>query len=91
MEKNITLESLYELLSGFVIKQEAFNAKQEEHNLKTDTNFLSLREEFAEFRREEKANHNLSHRMIMQAFESINDVRTEILDDRDEPWKPKKK
>jgi hypothetical protein len=81
----ITLESIHALLSGFITKQTEFNAtvdanfaKQEIFNAKTDANFASLREDMAEFRREEKANHNLSHRMIMQAFEAISDVRSEL-------------
>ncbi|MDD2693707.1 MAG: hypothetical protein PHY14_02140 [Candidatus Gracilibacteria bacterium] len=90
MKQEISLNSLYELLSNFIVKQEAFNAKQEVHNNKTDANFASIREDLSDFRREEKANHNLSHRMIMQAFEGISDIRAE-LDDEDAPWKPKKK
>ncbi len=104
MKKEITLEALYELLVGFIAKQETFNAKQEVfnsrqemfntrqevHNNKTDNNFASIREDLAEFRREEKSNHNLSHRMIMQSFESISDIRAE-LDDENASWKPKKK
>ena len=125
MKKDITLESLYELLLGFITKQEAFNTKQETfntkqeafnskqeafnskqevfnskqevfnarqevHNNKTDNNFAAIREDMAEFRREEKANHNLSHRMIMQAFEGISDIRSEI-DNESAPWKPQKK
>ena len=100
MKQEITLESLYDLLFWFIqkqeifnskqeifnSKQEIFNSKQEVYNTKTDANFASIREDLAEFRREEKWNHNLSHRMIMQAFEGISDLRADIDTDR-EPWK----
>jgi hypothetical protein len=100
MSTPITLESIHTLLSGFIEKQTAFNAtvdanfaKQAEVNTRTDANFAkadanfaSLRDDMAEFRREEKANHNLSHRMIMQSFEAISDMQTELDRESVEPW-----
>ncbi len=85
MAKEISIESLYVLLSGFITKQEAFitkqeafNTQQEIHNNKTDNSFASIREDLRAFRQEEQANHNLSHRMITQAFEGISDIRSEL-------------
>lgn len=100
MSKEITLESIHTLLSGFIVKQEAFNSKVDVNFVSIDAKFVSLdtkvnsldakvnsvQEELAEFRREEKANHNLSHRMIMQSFEAISDIRSELDTDNTKPW-----
>ncbi len=107
MSKEITLESIHTLLSGFIVKQEAFNSKVDVNFASLDAKVVSLdtkvnsldakvnsldakvnfvQEELAEFRREEKANHNLSHRMIMQSFEAISDIRSELDTDNTKPW-----
>ena len=130
MKKEITLESIYELLTGFISrqesvnkellefrdtqilsnsrqegfnsKQEAFNSRQEGFNSKQETfnsrqeSFNSKQEAFNtrledrldQFQEEEKANHNLSHRMIGQAFEHISDIEMH-LGDRDKKWNVK--
>jgi uncharacterized protein YpmS len=110
MKTEITLKSIYTLLSGFISKQEvvnhellqfksqqeAFNSKQEGFNSRQET-FSSKQESFNSriedrldrFQEEEKANHNLSHRMIMQSFEAIRDVRADIDAER-QPWKAKR-
>jgi hypothetical protein len=58
MSTPITLESIHTLLSDFISKQESFNSKQESFNKR-------LEDKLDDFKAEEKANHNLSHRMIM--------------------------
>jgi hypothetical protein len=92
-EVNIRQESFNAKQESFNAKQESFNAKQESFNAKADANFSSLQEgldsikyDMAEFRREEKANHNLSHRMIMQSFEAISDIRSDLDRSPTEPW-----
>lgn len=72
MTTPITLESIYTLLSDFISKQESFNK--------------ILEDKLDDFKAEEKANHNLSHRMIMQSFEAISDIRADIDHSPTEPW-----
>jgi predicted RNase H-like nuclease (RuvC/YqgF family) len=102
MKKEITLESLYDLLSGFISKQEAFNSKQEAFNSKQEAfnskqeAFNSKQESFNSrledrldrFQEEEKANHNLTHRMIGQAFEHISDIESHLTD-KNPKWNTK--
>lgn len=116
MKKEITLESIYELLTGFISrqesvnkellefrdtqilsnsrqegfnsKQEAFNSRQEGFNSKQEAFNTRLEDRLDQFQEEEKANHNLSHRMIGQAFEHISDIEMH-LGDRDKKWNVK--
>lgn len=72
--KDITLQNIHTLLTDFIGKQEAFNSR--------------LEDKLDRFQEDEKANHNLSHRMIMQAYEYINDIKMEVEDSR-QPWMKK--
>ena len=81
------LDQMLSLLTGFIEKQEAFNSKQEAFNSKqewTNSRFEvsldSIRRDLAEFRHEEELQHNMTHRLIMQAFEHITELRGK------EPW-----
>jgi hypothetical protein len=80
-QKDITLQDIHALLTGFIGKQEAFNSKQEAFNSR-------LEDKLDRFQEDEKANHNLSHRMIMQAYEYINDIKIETEDSK-QPWMKK--
>jgi hypothetical protein len=82
-QKDTTLQDIYELLIGFIGKQESFNAKQESFNSRIETKIDRIQEE-------ETANHNLSHRMILQAYGYINDIKT-TMDSEKEPWLKGKK
>lgn len=64
----------------FNTKQEAFNAKQEWINNRLEDKVDSLRREMWEFRHQEELQHNATHRLIMQAFEHINDLN------KKQPW-----
>jgi hypothetical protein len=86
--KDITLQDIHTLLTGFIGKQEAFNSKQEAFNSKQEAFNSRLEDKLDRFQEDEKANHNLSHRMIMQAYEYINDIKMEAEDSR-QPWMKK--
>ena len=86
MSQPVTLESIYHLLTGFIAKQETFNSKQEAFNSKQEAFNIRIENKIDSFQDEEKANHNLSHRMIMQAFEGISDIRKELDTKNTEPW-----
>jgi len=108
-QQDITLHDIHTLLSGFIqkqedfnakqesfnskqesfnSKQEAFNAKQEAFNAKQESFNSRLEDKLDRFQEDEKANHNLSHRMIMQAYEYINDIKMDNQDIK-QPWMKK--
>ena len=90
------LEQILALLNHFIEKQEAFNARQEAFNAKqeafnmrqegTNARFEvsldSIRRDLSEFRHEEELQHNMTHRLISQAFEHINELKS----DPKKPW-----
>lgn len=75
-------------------KQEAFNKWQIEFNewqtwfnqrIETSVKKLevwldALRQDFSEFKRQEELQHNVTHRLIMQAFEHISELQNK------HPW-----
>jgi len=83
------LDQMLAILTGFIEKQEAFNTKQEAFNSKqegTNSRFelslASIRQDLRELRHDEELQHNMTHRLIMQAFEHISELQKEK-----EPWK----
>jgi len=68
MKQEITLESLYNLLSGVITKQEAFNSKMLEFKDNQESFNSHLEDRLDSIQEEERQNHNVTHRMIMQAF-----------------------
>jgi hypothetical protein len=105
MSDNQQFDQILNILTGFIERQEAFNAKQEAFNAKQEafnakqeafnakqelfnstqlwTNHRlevsidGLRRDLGEFRHQEELNHNATHRLIMQAFEHINDLKSD--------------
>ena len=90
------LDQMLAILTGFIEKQEAFNTKQEAFNSKqeafnskqegTNSRFelslASIRQDLRELRHDEELQHNMTHRLVMQAFEHISELQKEK-----EPWK----
>jgi hypothetical protein len=60
---------------AFNSKQEAFNSKQEGVNSRLEMSVDNLRRDMAEFRHQEELQHNATHRLIMQAFEHIAEIK----------------
>jgi flagellar hook-basal body complex protein FliE len=87
-QKDITLQDIYTLLTGFIGKQGAFNSKQEAFNSKQEAFNSRLEDKLDRFQEDEKANHNLSHRMIMQSYEYINDIKTDMQESK-QSWMQK--
>lgn len=88
MTQPITLESLYSLLSGFIQRQELFNSKQEAFNTAQLGFNARIEDKLDRYQEESRSNHHLSHKMILQAFEYISDIRRDI-DECTEPWRKK--
>jgi sensor c-di-GMP phosphodiesterase-like protein len=76
------LDTILSTLTAYIEKQESFNGemidfknKQMITNDRLEDKVDSLRREMGEFRHQEELQHNATHRLIMQAFEHINEMK----------------
>lgn len=90
MSDNQKFDQLLDILTSFIakqeafnVKQEAFNAKQEWTNIRLEVGIDGVRRDLAEFRHQEELQHNATHRLIMQSFDHIAELKWEY--DK-KPW-----
>jgi vacuolar-type H+-ATPase subunit I/STV1 len=92
---NTKIEAFVEKQEAFNSKQEAFNSKQEAFNSKQE--LCNARQELFNtglearldtMQESNEQNHNLTHRMILQSYQYINDIREEMddQDQKNDPW-----
>jgi hypothetical protein len=65
---------------SFNTRQESFNTRQEWTNSRFEVSLDGIRRDLAELRHDEEIQHNVTHRLIGQAFQHISDLQSK------QPW-----